>query len=56
MSSHLIYKHTKTVLQLSPQALKPAVAKALVELTAPIRAAYEASKEWQDVTLKAYPP
>lgn len=43
-------------LQLTPQILKPAVSKALIELTAPIRAAYEASKDWQDITLKAYPP
>ena len=42
--------------QLSPQILKPAVAEAIIELTAPIRAAYEASPEWQEVTLKAYPP
>ena len=42
--------------QLTPQLLKPAVAEALVELMAPIRAAYEASPEWQEVTLKAYPP
>jgi tyrosyl-tRNA synthetase len=41
---------------LTPQLLKPAVADALIELTAPIRAAYEASPEWQDVILKAYPP
>lgn len=44
------------MIQLTPQILKPAVSKALVELTAPIRAAYEESKEWQDITLKAYPP
>lgn len=43
-------------LQLTPQILKPAVAKALIALTAPIQAAYNASKEWQDITLKAYPP
>ncbi|KKK13125.1 tyrosyl-tRNA synthetase [Aspergillus ochraceoroseus] len=41
---------------LSPQLLKPAVAEAIVEMTAPIRAAFEASAEWQEVTLKAYPP
>lgn len=44
------------MIQLTPQILKPAVSKALVELTAPIRAAYEESKEWRDITLKAYPP
>lgn len=42
--------------QLTPQLLKPAVADALAELMAPIRAAYEASAEWQEITLKAYPP
>ncbi|KAK3186139.1 Tyrosine--tRNA ligase cytoplasmic [Lecanicillium sp. MT-2017a] len=41
---------------LTPQILKPAVSKALIELTAPIQAAYNASKEWQDITIKAYPP
>ncbi|KAB8227190.1 hypothetical protein ETB97_009479 [Aspergillus alliaceus] len=41
---------------LTPQVLKPAVAAALVELMAPIRAAYEGSAEWQEITLKAYPP
>ncbi|KAK7393996.1 Tyrosine--tRNA ligase cytoplasmic [Neonectria punicea] len=41
---------------LSPQILKPAVAKALNELLAPIQEAYQASAEWQEVTLKAYPP
>ncbi|KAF9892408.1 hypothetical protein FE257_001516 [Aspergillus nanangensis] len=41
---------------LTPQLLKPAVADALVELMAPIRAAFEASPEWQELTLKAYPP
>ncbi|EAW12929.1 tyrosine--tRNA ligase TYS1 [Aspergillus clavatus NRRL 1] len=41
---------------LTPQLLKPAVADALAELMAPIRAAYEASAEWQEITLKAYPP
>ncbi|KAI9044521.1 tyrosine--tRNA ligase TYS1 [Aspergillus affinis] len=40
----------------TPQLLKPAVADALVELTAPIRAAFDASPEWQDVITKAYPP
>ncbi|KAL5338812.1 hypothetical protein BJX70DRAFT_388377 [Aspergillus crustosus] len=41
---------------LTPQLLKPAVASGLVSLMAPIQAAYEASAEWQDITLKAYPP
>ncbi|KAL2760669.1 hypothetical protein ACRALDRAFT_1073572 [Sodiomyces alcalophilus JCM 7366] len=41
---------------LTPQLLKPALSKALIALTAPIRAAFEASPEWQEVTTKAYPP
>ena len=36
--------------------LKPAVSAALSNLTEPIRAAYQASDEWQQITLKAYPP
>jgi len=32
------------------------VTKALNALLAPIQAAYQASKEWQEITLKAYPP
>ncbi len=45
-----------THLQLTPQLLKPAIAKALNSLLAPIQTAYQGSKEWQEVTLKAYPP
>ncbi|KAK1835294.1 hypothetical protein QBC39DRAFT_340996 [Podospora conica] len=41
---------------LSPQLLKPAITKALNALLAPIQAAFQASKEWQEITLKAYPP
>jgi len=41
---------------LTPQLLKPAVAKALIELTAPIQVAYQASREWQEISSKAYPP
>ncbi|KAJ5914663.1 tyrosine tRNA ligase [Penicillium tannophilum] len=41
---------------LTPQLLKPAVAAGLVSLMAPIQAAYEASPEWQEITLRAYPP
>ncbi|KIE01467.1 tyrosyl-tRNA synthetase, partial [Metarhizium majus ARSEF 297] len=41
---------------LNPQLLKPAVAKALNELLAPMQTAYQASKDWQEVALKAYPP
>lgn len=43
-------------MQLTPQLLKPAVAKALNELLSPIQAAFQASKDWQEVALKAYPP
>ncbi|PLB44821.1 tyrosyl-tRNA synthetase [Aspergillus steynii IBT 23096] len=58
----LVYSHIDQMVSdykndvLTPQLLKPAVADALVELTAPIRAAFEASPEWQDVIQKAYPP
>ncbi|KAG5927365.1 hypothetical protein E4U42_002308 [Claviceps africana] len=41
---------------LTPQQLKAAVAKGLNELLAPIQAAYQASKDWQQVALAAYPP
>jgi tyrosyl-tRNA synthetase len=45
-----------TIYQLTPQLLKPAVAKALIELTAPIQVAYQASREWQEISSRAYPP
>ncbi|KAH9240478.1 hypothetical protein K456DRAFT_1885755 [Colletotrichum gloeosporioides 23] len=41
---------------LTPQLLKPAVTKALNALLAPIQASFQASQEWQEVTVKAYPP
>ncbi|KAH8893141.1 tyrosyl-tRNA synthetase [Thozetella sp. PMI_491] len=41
---------------LTPQLIKPAVADGLVELLAPIQEKYQASPEWQEITLKAYPP
>ncbi|KAI0480535.1 tyrosyl-tRNA synthetase, class Ib [Xylariaceae sp. FL0804] len=41
---------------LTPQILKPAVAKSLNELLAPVQAAFQASAEWQETALKAYPP
>ncbi|KAF3398023.1 Tyrosine--tRNA ligase, cytoplasmic [Penicillium rolfsii] len=41
---------------LTPQYLKPAAAEALTRLMAPIHEAYQASTEWQEITLKAYPP
>ncbi|KAL4895267.1 tyrosyl-tRNA synthetase [Aspergillus ambiguus] len=58
----LVYTNIEQMLEdykndiLSPQILKPAVADAVVELMAPIRAAYEKSPEWQEAALKAYPP
>jgi len=41
---------------LTPQLLKPAVSTAVISLMAPVQAAYQASSEWQEITLKAYPP
>lgn len=41
---------------MTPQFLKPAAAEALTRLMAPINEAYQASAEWQEITLKAYPP
>jgi len=41
---------------LTPQLLKNAVANALIKLMEPIQAAYQASSEWKEITLKAYPP
>ncbi|KAF2499299.1 tyrosine tRNA ligase [Lophium mytilinum] len=41
---------------LTPQILKPAVTDALIALMAPIQAAFQASKEFQDIEKKAYPP
>jgi tyrosyl-tRNA synthetase len=40
---------------LTPQLLKAAVAKALIELMAPIRKAFEVSAEWQKISADAYP-
>jgi len=40
----------------TPQILKSAVAAALNMLLAPIQEAYHASPEWQEISLKAYPP
>jgi len=42
--------------KLTPQLLKPAVTKALHAILIPIQEAYNASKEWQEITLLAYPP
>lgn len=41
---------------LQPQTLKPAVTEALLDILRPIRAAFEASQEWQSIEQKAYPP
>ncbi|KFA61345.1 hypothetical protein S40285_05884 [Stachybotrys chlorohalonatus IBT 40285] len=41
---------------LTPQLLKPAVAKALNELLTPIQSAYQSSSAWQEAALRAYPP
>jgi len=38
-----------------PGDLKAAVTKAITEMLTPIRAAYDANKEWQEVAEKAYP-
>lgn len=41
---------------MTPQLVKPAVAKVLNEIMAPIQEDFQSSKEWQEITLKAYPP
>ncbi|KAK4239946.1 tyrosine--tRNA ligase, cytoplasmic [Achaetomium macrosporum] len=41
---------------LTPQLIKPAVARDLNALLAPIQEAFKASKEWQEIAEKAYPP
>jgi tyrosyl-tRNA synthetase len=41
---------------LTPQLLKPAITTALIELLAPVQAEFKASKEWQEIEKKAYPP
>ncbi|KAF2007669.1 tyrosine tRNA ligase [Amniculicola lignicola CBS 123094] len=41
---------------LTPQLLKPAVTEALVALLEPIQADFQASQEWKDIEIKAYPP
>ncbi|KAL8930785.1 MAG: hypothetical protein Q9208_000326 [Pyrenodesmia sp. 3 TL-2023] len=42
--------------RLTPQLIKPAITKALIELLKPIQEEYQASPEWQEITNKAYPP
>ncbi|RJE23118.1 tyrosyl-tRNA synthetase [Aspergillus sclerotialis] len=41
---------------LTPQLLKPSVAAGLISLMAPIQEEYQASPEWQEITLRGYPP
>ena len=41
---------------MTPQLIKPAITEALNRLLAPIQEAYQASKEWQEIAEKAYPP
>ncbi|RGP60711.1 tyrosyl-trna synthetase [Fusarium longipes] len=58
----LVYSDIKQVHEdyrsdvLTPQTLKAAVTEGLLALMNPIQADYQASKEWQEVTVKAYPP
>ncbi|KAJ4123307.1 Tyrosine--tRNA ligase cytoplasmic [Fusarium equiseti] len=58
----LVYSDIKQVHEdyqkdvLTPQTLKAAVTEGILALMNPIQADYQASKEWQEVTLKAYPP
>lgn len=42
--------------KLTPQLLKGAITKALVDLLMPIQTEFKASSEWQEVEKKAYPP
>ncbi|KAL8970636.1 MAG: hypothetical protein Q9183_001421 [Haloplaca sp. 2 TL-2023] len=42
--------------RLTPQLIKGAVTKALIDLLKPIQADYQSSSEWQEMTKKAYPP
>ncbi|KAL8716007.1 MAG: hypothetical protein Q9220_000674 [cf. Caloplaca sp. 1 TL-2023] len=42
--------------KLTPQLLKPAIIKALIDLLRPIQEEYDRSPEWQEIANKAYPP
>ncbi|KAL8950260.1 MAG: hypothetical protein Q9222_003704 [Ikaeria aurantiellina] len=42
--------------KLTPQLLKPAIIKALIDLLRPIQEEYDQSPEWQEIANKAYPP
>ncbi|KAH6613741.1 hypothetical protein B0J18DRAFT_447277 [Chaetomium sp. MPI-SDFR-AT-0129] len=58
----LVYKDADKIREdykndvLTPQLLKPAVTRDLNLLLAPIQEAFNASKEWQEIGEKAYPP
>ncbi|MCJ1399398.1 hypothetical protein MMC11_002600 [Xylographa trunciseda] len=58
----LIYENIETLKEdykadrLTPQMLKAGVSAALIALLEPIQADFKASKEWQDIEMKAYPP
>ncbi|MCJ1436874.1 hypothetical protein MMC27_006256 [Xylographa pallens] len=58
----LVYGNIETLKEdykadrLTPQMLKAGVSAALVALLEPIQADFKASKEWQDIEMKAYPP
>ncbi|KAI9890574.1 MAG: hypothetical protein M1814_003772 [Vezdaea aestivalis] len=58
----IIYEHIAKLKEdyagdkLTPQTLKPAVTAALITLLEPVQAAFKASKEWQELETKAYPP
>ncbi|KAL1310755.1 hypothetical protein AAFC00_001007 [Neodothiora populina] len=58
----LVYTDIKTMQDdyradvLTPQLLKSAVTPALIDLLAPIQAAFKASEEWQAIEKQAYPP
>ncbi|KAL9029489.1 MAG: hypothetical protein Q9196_002272 [Gyalolechia fulgens] len=41
--------------RLTPQLLKPAITKALIQLLKPMQEEFRASPEWQDIAAKAYP-
>lgn len=55
-ASFIVVGQSTDYAQLTPQLLKGAVTTALVDLLAPIQAAFRASSEWQEIEKKAYPP
>ncbi|KAM6522632.1 Tyrosine--tRNA ligase cytoplasmic [Fusarium falciforme] len=58
----LVYTNIKQIQEdyendvLTPQMLKATVTQGLIDIMTPIQADFQASEEWQEVTLKAYPP